>query len=211
MATKPTIADARWAETAGGTPSAGISAPSSSKRDTGWAVEKPTYQNVNYLLRQFYLWAKYISEGRSFRLPAAAGGGVNPATAYVYADSADPGGYWTTSSTIGQYFVDFPLTPNLAVGDILRTLTVNVNESAAGGEVINARLYRLSATGARTQLSTTKTSGTGGGDVTLSWTSADTDLTNGYTAVAGESLICAVEMPSTASASAARCYGVTVN
>lgn len=64
MATKPTLDDARWAETGGGTPAAGITAPSSGKKDVGWVPgEKPAAQIFNHILHEAYKWFKYLSDG----------------------------------------------------------------------------------------------------------------------------------------------------
>lgn len=64
MATKPTLDDARWAETSGGTPASGITAPSSGKKDIGWVpAEKPAAQIFNHILHEAYKWFKYLSDG----------------------------------------------------------------------------------------------------------------------------------------------------
>lgn len=63
MATKPTIADARWGETAGGTPGL-VVAPNSGQRDSGWTLNQIGISTIdNYIKRQFYLWMKYLSDG----------------------------------------------------------------------------------------------------------------------------------------------------
>lgn len=64
MASKPVLDDARWAETGGGTPASGITAPSSGKKDTGWVPgEKPAAQIFNHILHEAYKWFKYLSDG----------------------------------------------------------------------------------------------------------------------------------------------------
>ena len=63
MATKPSSLP-RWAETAGGTPSAAITEPSSGQKDTGWAVaQKPPAQFFNWLLHLIYKWIEYLNDG----------------------------------------------------------------------------------------------------------------------------------------------------
>jgi hypothetical protein len=63
MAAKPDITLARWAETAGGTPASNIGTVSSGQRDTGWALNALIVSTIfNTLMRQFYLWCKYLSD-----------------------------------------------------------------------------------------------------------------------------------------------------
>lgn len=96
MSTKPTIALARWATGAG----ASVVDPTSGERDSGFIdgqlIDQATF---NALLKQFYLWAQYLSEGDvglnnvsiastgSIAFPAASGGG----TATIRAPSAISG------------------------------------------------------------------------------------------------------------------------
>lgn len=210
MAIKPSILP-RWARSLAGALAANVTAPLSGQQDTGYAVDQvPSSSELNWLLVRLYDWVVWLSEGRSFRVPAAMAVGDQAPAQYVYAESANPGGFLNSSTSV-SISADFPVTPHLAVGDILRTVTVDINESAAGGETVNAKIYRIGNTGTRTQLSTTKTSGTGGGDATLAWTSADAGLGSGYTVVAGEALVVTVDIPVTALVGAARCYGVTIN
>jgi hypothetical protein len=57
---KPTIADARWAETVGEVASAELTTPASGDRDTGFIPGDPAAARVvNYIIRQLYLWAKW--------------------------------------------------------------------------------------------------------------------------------------------------------
>lgn len=64
MAAKPTLDRVRWAETAGGTPAAGMTEPTSGKKDTGWAVgELPPRETFNWWEHEAYLWFKYLSDG----------------------------------------------------------------------------------------------------------------------------------------------------
>ena len=59
MATKPTIANARWADTGG----ADVVAPAGGLRDTGFVAGTPAVQSyVNYLLNQQYAWAQFLDE-----------------------------------------------------------------------------------------------------------------------------------------------------
>jgi len=61
---KPTLEEARWGETAGGTPSANLIEPTSGKKDAGWVDdEQPDAEQVNWTLRALYLWAKYVDGG----------------------------------------------------------------------------------------------------------------------------------------------------
>lgn len=65
MATKPTLANARFGETVGGsTVGANLTAPSSGLRDTGFQPSTPAVAAyVNWLCHELYLWAKYVDEG----------------------------------------------------------------------------------------------------------------------------------------------------
>lgn len=60
MATKPTIADARWATDGG----AELTAPSSGLRDSGFVATTPIVADyVNVEFKEFYKWALYLSDG----------------------------------------------------------------------------------------------------------------------------------------------------
>ncbi len=64
MATKPTIANARWGETAAGVVGGNDTAPSSGQRDTGWTTNQVAVSSFfNRILRELYLWCKYLSDG----------------------------------------------------------------------------------------------------------------------------------------------------
>lgn len=64
MATKPTLENARWGETTGGTPGGNQTAPTSGQRDSGFVLNAAMVSSFfNALFRQWYLWAKYLSEG----------------------------------------------------------------------------------------------------------------------------------------------------
>lgn len=65
MATKPTLANARFGETAGGsTAGAHLTTPSSGLRDTGFQPSTPAVSGyVNTLLHEGYLWFKYLDDG----------------------------------------------------------------------------------------------------------------------------------------------------
>jgi hypothetical protein len=60
MSTKPTIAEARFADTGG----ADVLSPPSGLRDSGFVAGTPIVQSyVNELYHQLYLWALYLSDG----------------------------------------------------------------------------------------------------------------------------------------------------
>lgn len=60
MASKPIVANARFANTGG----ADVAAPSSGLRDTGFVSATLIVQSlVNYMFNQFYQWALYLSDG----------------------------------------------------------------------------------------------------------------------------------------------------
>lgn len=62
MATKPTTVP-RWAETAGGTPAANITTPSSGEQDTGYTSNQiPTSGKLNWLFRFLYDWILYLKD-----------------------------------------------------------------------------------------------------------------------------------------------------
>lgn len=65
MATKPTLANLRFGETAGGsTAGAHLTTPSSGLRDTGFQPSTPAVAGyVNTLVHETYLWAKYLDDG----------------------------------------------------------------------------------------------------------------------------------------------------
>lgn len=64
MATKPTLANARFGETAGAVVSGTLVAPLSGTRDTGFVASTPAASGqVSALLHEAYLWFKYISDG----------------------------------------------------------------------------------------------------------------------------------------------------
>lgn len=64
MATKPTLANARFGETAGAVVSGTLVAPLSATRDTGFVASTPAASGqVSALLHEAYLWFKYISDG----------------------------------------------------------------------------------------------------------------------------------------------------
>lgn len=63
MSTKPTD-EARWAETAGGTPAANIVDPSSGQKDTGWTTNQiPPSAYFNDWMRKAYKWFEYLNDG----------------------------------------------------------------------------------------------------------------------------------------------------
>lgn len=68
MATKPTLANARFGETAGGsTVGANLVAPSSGLRDTAFQGSTPAGSGyVNDLLHEAYLWFKWLDDGPDF-------------------------------------------------------------------------------------------------------------------------------------------------
>ncbi len=67
-------------------------------------------------------------------------------------------------------------TLRLPVGKRITDIVLDILEGNAAGEEIVAKIYSVSAVGARVQVSTTKTGGTSGGTAQLSWTSADTGV-----------------------------------
>jgi fibronectin-binding autotransporter adhesin len=65
MATKPNIADSRWAVNGVDADAANVTAPSSGQRDTGYALNQiPPSSVENYLRNRVYRWLQYLSDGQ---------------------------------------------------------------------------------------------------------------------------------------------------
>jgi hypothetical protein len=65
MAAKPTVAEARWAITAGGTPAANVVTPNSGQRDTGWTPNQIAVSSfINKLALESFRWFQYLSDGQ---------------------------------------------------------------------------------------------------------------------------------------------------
>lgn len=100
MATKPTIALARFADQ----PGADVTDPSSGLRDTGFQAGTPASQGyVNALFRQSYLWALYLNDGaltgsHSIDGALAVAGAVTVSGAEVVAGAITIGGQPLTIS-----------------------------------------------------------------------------------------------------------------
>lgn len=215
MATKPTIANARWADPA----EAGKSAPTSGERDSGFVPGNPIVAAIfDYLLNQFYQWAQYLNEGRL--------------------DGDSDEGYELNElilSVSDSFYVDFGVTPSmnlsawlsntsgdtnvawpirLPVGSRIKSITVYGRSGNAAGETIHGLLFTQTPSGHTTasQISTTKESGTAdGNDDTVAWTTADTDFTpDGYTIQAGDSLFLLTILGQTSAGSEVAVYGVKV-
>jgi hypothetical protein len=92
MATKPTIADVRWATDGG----AELDAPTSGDRDSGFVTGTAVVaDHHNYQLNQLYKWAQYIDDGSltgAFALASA----ISPSTISGSNDNYAPTGYATT-------------------------------------------------------------------------------------------------------------------
>lgn len=70
---RPTLLP-RHAETAGGTPDANITEPSSGEKDTGFVSgTAASSAKTNWILWIVYLWIKYFSETKSITVNAASG------------------------------------------------------------------------------------------------------------------------------------------
>lgn len=64
MATKPSVADSRWAVDGSDVDATNIATPSGSQRDTGWVLNQVPPSSVeNYLNNRAYRWFKYLSDG----------------------------------------------------------------------------------------------------------------------------------------------------
>lgn len=141
MATKPTIANARWADVAG-TPATNVVAPLSGTRDIGFQADDPVPSGIhNYLWRQIYLWFIYVDAfltdihtwvaAQTFSALATFNAGIATTTAAISgaltAASAAISGNATVGGTLG------------VTGQTTLTGQLNMNDNAvlASGKALS--------------------------------------------------------------------------
>lgn len=102
--------------------------------------------------------------------------GLHPLLASVFiAASGSGGGSWSSITSGGDKFIEFSLP--LRTGDRVTAITVFGTSGDAGGEEMQAEIFRTDGIAGFTQVSTTKTSGLAAGPDNIGWTTSDTDFT----------------------------------
>lgn len=146
MAVKPTNT-ARWAETAGGTPSADIVEPSSGKKDEGWQPgEEPPCETQNWWQNAVHQWIKYLDAGsmnhgeRTLHIPA-----IDAVSRLHDAWIAATSECKMTSAGVGdELYIPIPLVE----GDRIKQVTFWIKR--AGGTVQCRLMKKTIATGVAT-------------------------------------------------------------
>lgn len=213
MSTKPTIANARWADLAG----AGKSAPSSGERDSGFVTGAPIVAAVfDYLLNQFYEWAKHVNEAAQLQGDSTNGYRLGEKWISAVDGYLTDGGtnvrVMDRSGAVSSTTESRVLLVDLGVhaGDRIRSITIYGREGNLAGETYSAKIWR-ETTSSEAQISTTKTSGVTNAFTSIGWTTADTDLTpNGYTVATGGALMLEIIIAQTSAAAEVRIQTIKV-
>lgn len=198
----------RWADVGGA-----IVVPSSGKLDVGHVpAERSPAQYENWWKNLAYQHLAYLDEGiHNNREHWLLGSAFEPNQDIGETDDnlLNDGEWW--SSTSFAYELDLPLGDILRVGDRIREIRVYGVAGDAGGEILTVSLYRRGgATGAPTQVSTTKTSAATSGQANVAWTLGDTDFgADGHVVVAGAYYLQA-NMPVTSSAGEVKYYAIKI-
>jgi hypothetical protein len=180
MATRPDITLARWADTG----SAYVVDPASGSRNTGFVGGDPADEGiVNALMLQAYRWFQFLND-----LHSDIGDRIG--TLWLVGSDATPnsssatitrlGGVWRSVTSGGAQSVLFPI--RFPAGTRITSITVYGIAGNTAGETFAATFLEVDAYGSVVNtISSTKTSGTTGGQESIGWTTADTEFTpSGY-------------------------------
>jgi hypothetical protein len=146
VASRPTIENARWGETAAGVVGPNDTAPSSGQKDTGYATNAIAVSSFyNRTLRELYLWAKYLNDPdggellhglRTVCLPGATFG----LGATIIGDVANQQGNLTMDATTEVAY--YPIV--IPTGSRLVAVRARIQDNATGTTRVRIQGYRRS-------------------------------------------------------------------